>query len=373
VNCFKAGIVVVMMGAPLTAHRSPLTAHRSPLTLTGRRAPLMIPILLALVLQATPPAGTIVVSNMNDNTATLVDAASGRTIATLPTGQGPHEVAISHDGGTALVSNYGVRGAPGNSITVIDVRAARVVRTLDLREYKRPHGMAFFPGDTLAVVTSETSGAVLIVDVRDGRVLDTLPSKGRVTHMLGLSANGARIVTANIADGTITAIDPKNSAAARTIKVAAQPEGIAIAPDGETAWAGSNRDSIVLIVDLRTGQVVDTLRGFGLPYRMAVSPDGRTALISDPVKSQIRIFDAKTHRQDHVIDVPRDSVLRTAEVPGSPSPEGVAISPDSRWAFVTLQGRNRVATIDLARGVIVSLAPIGNWSDGVGFSTVTRD
>src|SRR4051812_19027174 len=114
-----------MMGAPRTAHRSPLTAHRSPFA--AHRSPLMIPILLALVLQATPPAGTIVVSNMNDNTATLVDAASGRTIATLPTGQGPHEVAIAHDGGTALVSNYGVRGAPGNSITVIDLRAARVV------------------------------------------------------------------------------------------------------------------------------------------------------------------------------------------------------------------------------------------------------
>ncbi|HEX4682918.1 MAG TPA: YncE family protein [Gemmatimonadaceae bacterium] len=325
---------------------------------------------IALSAQSAPPAGTIVVSNMNDNTATLVDAASGRTIATLPTGQGPHEVAISHDGNTALVSNYGVRGTPGNSITVIDVRGARVARTLELGEYKRPHGMAFFPGDTLAAVTSETSGAVLVVDVRDGRVIDKLPSNGRATHMLGLSSNGGRLVAANIADGTISVIDPKHPGAARTIRVASQPEGIAIAPDGETAWAGSNRDSVVLIVDLRSGQVADTLHGFGLPYRMAVSPNGRTALVSDPVKSQIRIFDATTRRQQHVIDVPRDSVLGTAEVPGSPSPEGVAISPDSRWAFVTLQGRNRVATIDLARGVIVSLAPIGNWSDGVGFSKV---
>ncbi|HXT17024.1 MAG TPA: hypothetical protein VN706_15390 [Gemmatimonadaceae bacterium] len=49
----------------------------------------------------TPITGTVVASNMNDNTATLVDAASGRPIATVPTGEGPHEVAISHDGRTA--------------------------------------------------------------------------------------------------------------------------------------------------------------------------------------------------------------------------------------------------------------------------------
>ncbi|HYV96031.1 MAG TPA: hypothetical protein VE967_01100, partial [Gemmatimonadaceae bacterium] len=62
------------------------------------------------VVEAQRPTGTLVASNMNDNTATLIDAASGRVLATLPTGEGPHEVAISHDGRWAVVSNYGVRG-----------------------------------------------------------------------------------------------------------------------------------------------------------------------------------------------------------------------------------------------------------------------
>lgn len=50
--------------------------------------------------RAERPTGTIVVSNMNENTATLVAAATGRTVATLPTGEGPHEAAMSHDGWT---------------------------------------------------------------------------------------------------------------------------------------------------------------------------------------------------------------------------------------------------------------------------------
>jgi DNA-binding beta-propeller fold protein YncE len=321
--------------------------------------------------RAERPTGTIVVSNMNDNTATLVAAATGRTIATLPTGAGPHEVAVSHDGRTALVSNYGVRGKPGNSITVIDVPEARVERTLDLGPIRRPHGIKFFPGDTLAAVTSETRAAVMVIDVRTGRVTNTLPSHGRATHMIGLSDRGDRLVASNIADGTISVIDPRDSGAVRVISVAAQPEGVAISPDGRTAWTGSNRDHVVLVVDIDRAQPVDTLRDFGLAYRMAVSPDGRTVVITDPVKAQVRIVDATSHHERFLIDVPRDSVLATAEVPGSPSPEGVAISPDSRWAFVTLQGRNRVATIDLERGTIVSLAAIGTWSDGVGYSIIS--
>jgi DNA-binding beta-propeller fold protein YncE len=126
----------------------------------------------------------------------------------------------------------------------------------------------------------------------------------------------------------------------------------------------------VLVVDTRTGVATDTLRGFGLPYRLAVSPDGRRAVITDPMKATIRIFDVLSRHERFVIDVPRDSLVATAEVPASPSPEGVVISRDSRWAFVTLQGRNRVVTIDLERGAIAGYAPTGTWSDGIAYSTL---
>jgi YVTN family beta-propeller protein len=317
------------------------------------------------------PSGTLVTSNMNDNTASLIDAATGRRLATLPTGDGPHEVAISRDGRWAALSNYGIRGRPGNSITVIDILHHAVARTIDLQAFQRPHGMAFLPGDTTLAVTSEGPRAVLLVDFRDGRVMTVMPSGGRATHMIGLSLKGDVLVVGNIADGTISVLHPYATDSARVIHVAAQPEGVAISPDGTTAWAGSNRDSVVLVVDLTGARATDTLRGFGLPYRMAISPDGRHAVITDPVKAQVRIYDAHTRRQLHLLDITRDSLVATAEVAGSPSPEGITISRDSRWAFVTLQGRNRVITIELEHGTIVGSAVTGSWSDGVGYSPIT--
>jgi DNA-binding beta-propeller fold protein YncE len=335
---------------------------------------LVIPALICLVLPSPAIAqalsGTLITSNMNDNTATILDAGSGRLIATLPTGEGPHEVAISRDGRWGVVSNYGVRGKNGSTLTVIDVAKHAVVRTIDLHEYQRPHGMAFLPGDTTLAVTSEVSKAVLLVDFRDGHVIRAMPSGGRTTHMIGASTDGSVIVASNISDGTISVLHPNSTDSAVTIRVARQPEGIAIAPDGTTAWAGSNRDSVVLVVDLRRGVPIDTLRGFGLPYRMAISPDGRRAVVTDPAKAQVRIYDAKSRHLEATLDIARDSLVATAEIPGSPSPEGVTISRDSKWAFVTLQGRNRVITIELARAAIVGWGVTGMWSDGVGYSTV---
>ena len=52
------------------------------------------------------PGGTLVVVNKQASTADLIDVGSGGTIATLPTGQGPHELVLSSDGRTAVVTDY---------------------------------------------------------------------------------------------------------------------------------------------------------------------------------------------------------------------------------------------------------------------------
>jgi len=266
------------------------------------------------------------------------------------------------------VSNYGPRERPGNSLTVIDLATPAVARTIDLRDYRRPHGVKFFPGDSVLAVTSEVSKAVLLVDFRSGRVIGTVPTNGRGSHMIAMSAAGDELFTTNIPDGSITRLDVAGREAKHVVPVARLVEGIAITPDGRRVWVGSNRDSIVVILDTDSGSAVDTLRGFGMPYRLAISTDGQAAVITDPVRAEVRVYDARTRHQRFLIPIAADSLVATAEVPGSPSPEGVTISLDGRWAFVTLQGRNRVVTIDLNQGTIVRLAPTGSWSDGVAYS-----
>jgi DNA-binding beta-propeller fold protein YncE len=111
--------------------------------------------------------GTLVVLNKQGDDASFVDLASGRVVATVPTGVGPHELVVSTDGRIAVGTDYEGESA---SLTVLDIPGTRVARTIDLSPYRRPHGIAFLPGDSVVAVTVEQDRAVLLVRVSDGEI-----------------------------------------------------------------------------------------------------------------------------------------------------------------------------------------------------------
>ena len=101
------------------------------------------------IAQAGPAAGqtadlegTLVIVNKGASTVSIVDVGSGTELAVLPTGTGPHEVALTADGRTAVITDYEAR-EPGNSLTIVDVAARQVTKTIDLGSFERPHA---FPG-----------------------------------------------------------------------------------------------------------------------------------------------------------------------------------------------------------------------------------
>lgn len=317
-------------------------------------------------------AGTLVVANMAENTVTVFDLATRQALATLPTGPAPHEIAVSGDGRTAVVTNYGGRGAPGRTLTVVDLEALAVTSTIDLGIYERPHGIAFLPGDSLVTVTSEVRGVVMLVHVGTGEVEATVPTGQRVSHMLAADARGRRVFTTNIVDGTITEVDVPGRAQVRILDVAPMVEGLTVTPDGREVWVGSNQDKTVSVVDTGTGGVVATLEDFGFPYRMAVTPDAATAVISDPMKGEVRIVDVATKAERSRVTFTTDGVVESAEFKGSPAPEGIALSRDGRTAYLAMQGLNQVAAVDLATGTVRAYMDAGAWPDGIGYSPLTR-
>ena len=312
------------------------------------------------------PSGTLVVTNKSDHTVTILDVGSGTVLATLPTGQGPHEVAVSHDGRWAVATNYGVRGAPGNSLTVFDLETLEVTRTIDLGEHQRPHGAAFLPGDSLLAVTAEASQVVLLVDITTGDVVGTMPTQQAASHMLALVPDGSRIYTTNIRDGTLTELDVASREPLRVVPVAPVVEGLAVSPSGDEVWVGSNEDQTVSVFDVESGEIVAELTGFGFPYRISITPDGSLAIVSDPIRDEVWLFDVSTRDKRA-----RISIAESAGA-GESSPQGITISRDGQVAYVTLGGRDQVAVIDLGSATILATMPTGAGPDGIGYSPLTR-
>jgi DNA-binding beta-propeller fold protein YncE len=308
---------------------------------------------LSISLAAQLPAGTLIVTNKSAATASFVDVASNRIVATLPTGQGPHEIALSRNGRVAVVTNYGGQGAGGNTLTVIDVPGRRVTRTIDLGQYRRPHGIGFLPGDSLIAVTSEQSQNVVIVHPASGSVRRVLPTRQQGSHMLAFGSRADLIYTGNIGSNTVSELDVASGAGRRLFEVPQQPEAIGMPADGREVWVGSNAEGKVSVIDPSTGTVRSAAEGFGWPYRIVFTPDDRTVLMPDLESHELRILERASHRE----------LARLSF--GGAGPQGVTIAPNGRHAFLSLSAQNRVAIIDLQTRSVVGHVDAGPAPDGV--------
>ena len=325
--------------------------------------------LLPSLLAAQSPAGTIVSANMNANSVSIVDVATGELRATYPTTAAPHEVAISQDGRWAVISVYGDGGTVGNSLLVVDLKADAAPRTIDLGEFKRPHGMRFLPGDAKLVVTSEARQRILIVDLAKGVVDKTVSTGQPGSHMVVVDAPGKRAFTTNIPAKSVSVIDLVRDTLVRTIDAGVIIEGVAISPDGSEIWAGANKANIVLVFNTTTGEKVAQIEGFGMPYRMSITPDGARAVVSDPGNERVALVDAKTHKVLQTVDMTKLEGV-SGDQAAHPSPQGVTLSRDGRFAFVTLKALGKVAVINVGTGAVVKTLTVGGGSDGVGHSPI---
>jgi YVTN family beta-propeller protein len=311
-----------------------------------------------------PEGALLVVANKQEASLSIIDLVSGKLVGTVPTGDGPHEVAVTSDGRFAVVANYGAQ-TPGNSLTVVDLRARSVVRTIDLGEYRRPHGIVVLPGDSLLTVTSEMSRNAVIVSLA-GEVRTAIPTSAQGSHMVAVTGDGKRGYTANVGSGSITELDLEKGMPLRSLPVAMRTEGVGVTPDGREVWVGSNDANTVTIIDTRTWKPVDTLPAAGLPYRIAISPDGRTAVVPAPMAGVVRVFDVATRKERAAL------TFRGGGGDGA-GPVGSTISADSRYAFVALQGTNEAAMVDLASGKEITRYATGAGPDGIAvFWPVTK-
>lgn len=321
-------------------------------------------VLIFMTVPATAAAqGILVAGNKPANTVTLVDIASGTTLATLPTGLGPHEAAASRDGRWAVVTDYGTGPAPGSTLTLVDLSARTVAAKINLGRYRRPHGVQFLPGDSLVAVTVEADSAVLVVHLASRTIHRVLRTDQGASHMVSVRADGTLGYTSNIGSHTISEIN-FTTGANRALTVGAQPEGVGVRPDGGEVWVGSNIDSTISVVDAAAWRVVTTIRVGERPYRVSFTPDGQLAVTSLTASSRVRIYDAATRTEIATIPIAGQSEASSL-ARGGAQPVGIAYSSDSRFAYVACQGINAVTAIDLRERRVVRTIPVGPGPDAV--------
>lgn len=337
------------------------------------RHPLLLACALVIARAAGSPAadGTLVVLNKAEATASLVDLATGTVVATLATGEGPHEAAVSPDGRIALATNYGTREAPGSSLTVIDVPGARVLGTIELGAGRRPHGVLFLDARR-ALVTAEGSKSLLVVDVEKSAVETAVETAQEVSHMVVATPDGARAFVTNIGSGTVTAIDLAAGKVLAQIPTGKGAEGIAMLPDGSEVWV-TNRDSdTVSVVDPARLKVVTEMKAASFPIRVAFAQDGRRALVSCARSGDVAVFDAKARRELGRLRAGLEPKPGAANLLGLAGgvPVGIVVDPSGGQAFVAHTNADVVVVFDLAKGTPAKTLKAGREPDGMAFSPI---
>jgi len=342
----------------------------------------MLALVSVALLAAANATGTLVVLNKAEATASLIDLATGQVVKTLPTGKGPHEAAVSPDGRLALAANYGTREEPGSSLTLIDVPGTAVVKTIDLGQYRRPHGVLWLDASR-AVVTCEGSQALVIVDVAKGGVEGAVVTGQNVSHMVAVTPDGSRAFVANIGSGGATAIDLRERKLLAQIATGKGAEGIDVTPDGREAWVTNREADSVSVIDTKTLAVVATLESKAFPIRVKVTPDGKLALVSNARSGDVAVFDVASRKELRRVPMKRGSAETAAArgpeqrlqvVPGAtandPVPIGIVISPDGRTAWVANTSTDTVSVIDVAVGTVTGTLRAGKEPDGMAYSPV---
>jgi YVTN family beta-propeller protein len=300
---------------------------------------------------------TLLVLNKADATLAFVDPATLKVTATIPTGEGPHEIEVTADGKTALVANYGTGPHPGNTVMVIDVAGRKERRRIALPGLWRPHGM-YAVGSNI-YFTTEGSRTVQRYDAANDRI-DWVSGTGQEgTHMVVVSRDEKKIYTANIGSDSVTVIDTSRMPVASTLKqitVAKGPEGIDISPDGKEVWVASRADGPMSVIDTSIDRVVANISvDTKMANRVKFTRDGKRVLVSDPPNATILVLDAASHE-----------VVKTIKTEKGPA--GILMTPDGSRAYIACADAGVVQILDLGSLAITGSIATGNVPDGMAWA-----
>ena len=299
-------------------------------------------------------SGTLVVLNKQGHDASFIDLASGELLATLPTGEGPHELVISDDGLWAIGTDY----SGGDSLTVFDIQNLAVKRTIDLAQYPDPHGIMLMPDNQRVLVTSESSQNLVLVDFVNGEILKSIGTGQDGSHMVALTEDGSTAFTSNGGSNSVSVIDLDQGTLVKTLDVPDSPEAITTNKAGSEVWVGSNDEGTVSVISPVDGSTLAQFDGFTWAYRVLLSEDGKYAVIPDYRQHRLRVFDAQSKTE-----------LGAMEIPSS-GPQGVAWYSDGRTLFLSLASQNKVLVIDIISRQVLGEYPAGQSPDGIAYSSI---
>jgi YVTN family beta-propeller protein len=221
----------------------------------------------------------------------VIDLASERLIHTYPSGIDPETFALSHDGQVLYVSNE-----DSGQLTALDVTKGSLKVTVPVGT--EPEGVAVSADDRTVYVACETSNAVYVLDAHSMKALAQIPTQKR-PRAIYLSQHAHRGYASDEFGAALTEFSTDDYKVVKTIDLGdpkvVRPMGLASNDGGRHLYVTTGRFGKLFEVDTGSGRIVQTIDDIGeRPWGVALSPDGGTAYTANGPSGDVSIVDLKT-------------------------------------------------------------------------------
>ncbi|MDR3718348.1 MAG: multiheme c-type cytochrome [Bryobacteraceae bacterium] len=315
----------------------------------------------------------------------VVDMATRKKVAEIPTGTAPTGIAFSPDGRFAYVTNR-----EDDTVAVINAAARKVIRTV--KTGGEPHGLLTDKDGRRLYVANTMSGDIYVYNTGNWE-RERVLSASRGPWSMALSPDGGSLLVSNTYSrftefrkprvAEVTEIETDRSAVGNRVVVpgANLMMGIAWHPSGEYALTVLNRTKNLvpmtqltqgwtitngLAIVWKDGTVDEVLLdepnlGFADATDVTFTPDGRHALMTSSGTNRIAIVDTakliavvkRATPEERAKVLPNHLGKSTEFVQGylktGASPRGVVVSADGKWAYVTNSLDDTLSVFDLTK------------------------
>ncbi|MGI9469659.1 MAG: beta-propeller fold lactonase family protein [Rubripirellula sp.] len=128
------------------------------------------------------------------------------------------------------------------------------------------------------------------------------------------------------------------------------PVDLALSPDGRWLVTANQIANTVSLIDINSGAVVDEASCGDYPVDIAFTPDGNQILITAQWQGTLQLF-----------EVAEGKLVHTGDVNLGFDPAGIAITADSKRAYVGQVADAKVAEVDLQQLSVVRRIESGQW------------
>jgi len=290
----------------------------------------------------------------NDNTVSVVDTSTDKTIAVIPVGNSPTELVANSSGTQVYV-------ATGGGVNVIDTSSNQVVKNIATQ--KQVDYLAINKAGTF--VYAAGSRIVTVIDAKINEVEATLPTAKDIT---GLAINPASSKLVYVADGGgIRAIDSSNkvntvieatgnTTIAKMVVNSAGTRIYAINPyyNGLVSNDFGDGNGNISVIDTSTNKIIKTIPLGQYPTGIAINPSGTFVYVINLGDGTVSVIDTGTNS---VIGRIRD------KYPNYMFPLSIVVAPSGTYAYMS--NSDSISVVDTSTHQILREIPVNNHGHGI--------